>query len=484
MSSQDVRVRFSPSPTGNPHVGLIRTTLFNWAFARHHGGTFVFRIEDTDAARDSEESYLALADSLRWVGLDWDEGPEVGGAYAPYRQSQRAAIYADIAQRLLSGGYAYESFSTPEEVEARHVAAGRNPKLGYDNVDRDLTDAQRKAYRDEGRPAVLRIRMPDEDMTWDDLVRGKVTFAAETIPDYAILRANGSPLYPLTNPVDDALMRITHVLRGEDLLASTPRQLALYRALIALGVTDQVPQFGHVPSVLGAGNKKLSKRDPQNRLLAFRERGFIPEGLMNYLGLLGWAIAEDRDIFSMEEMAAAFEISDVVQSPARFDLKKCEAINGTWIRKLSPEDFAGRLADFLRDRGVTSDRAKVGAAAPLVQERTTVLEDAVEMLTFLFVSDKDFAIEPFAAEKHLGEDSNEVLRTSLEALDELPSWSTEQIEAALRVALIEGMGLKPRKAFGPVRAAVTGKTVSPPLFESMELLGRERSLARLRGAFA
>jgi len=484
MGSQDVRVRFSPSPTGNPHVGLVRTTLFNWAFARHNGGTFVFRIEDTDASRDSEESYLALVETLRWLGLDWDEGPEVGGPHAPYRQSERGAIYAEIAQKLLSGGYAYESFSTPEEVEARHVAAGRNPKLGYDNVDRDLTDAQKNAYRKEGRPAILRLRMPDADMTWDDLVRGKVTFAAGTVPDYAIMRANGSPLYPLTNPVDDALMRITHVLRGEDLLASTPRQLALYRALIELGITDREPRFGHVPSVLGAGNKKLSKRDLQNRLLAFRERGFIPEGLMNYLGLLGWAIADDRDIFSMKEMAAAFEISDVVPSPARFDLKKCEAINGTWIRKLSPEDFAGRLADFLRDRGVTSDRALVNAAAPLVQERTTVLMDAAEMLTFLFVSDEDFVIESFAAEKQLGEDSNEVLRTTLEALDDLPEWSTEQIEAALRVALIDGMGLKARKAFGPVRAAVTGKTVSPPLFESMELLGRGRSLARLRAAFA
>ncbi len=261
-----VRVRFCPSPTGTPHVGMVRTALFNWAYARHTGGTFVFRIEDTDAQRDTEESYLALLDALRWLGLDWDEGPEVGGPYGPYRQSQRTEIYRDVVARLLEAGEAYYAFSTPEEVEARHVAAGRNPKLGYDNFDRQLTDPQRAAFLAEGRKPVVRLRMPDEDLSWDDLVRGTTTFAAGTVPDFALTRATGDPLYTLVNPSDDALMKITHVLRGEDLLPSTPRQLALYQALIRIGVAERVPQFAHLPTVLGEGTKKLSKRDPQSNL--------------------------------------------------------------------------------------------------------------------------------------------------------------------------------------------------------------------------
>ncbi|KAV76035.1 glutamyl-tRNA synthetase GltS, partial [Mycobacterium tuberculosis TKK_05SA_0041] len=267
-ATETVRVRFCPSPTGTPHVGLVRTALFNWAYARHTGGTFVFRIEDTDAQRDSEESYLALLDALRWLGLDWDEGPEVGGPYGPYRQSQRAEIYRDVLARLLAAGEAYHAFSTPEEVEARHVAAGRNPKLGYDNFDRHLTDAQRAAYLAEGRQPVVRLRMPDDDLAWNDLVRGPVTFAAGSVPDFALTRASGDPLYTLVNPCDDALMKITHVLRGEDLLPSTPRQLALHQALIRIGVAERIPKFAHLPTVLGEGTKKLSKRDPQSNLFA------------------------------------------------------------------------------------------------------------------------------------------------------------------------------------------------------------------------
>ncbi|HEU5265971.1 MAG TPA: glutamate--tRNA ligase, partial [Jatrophihabitans sp.] len=275
-----IRVRFCPSPTGNPHVGLIRTCLFNWAYARHVGGTFVFRVEDTDAARDTEESYRQLLAALRWLGLDWDEGPEVGGPYGPYRQSERRDIYREVVDKLRAAGHLYESYTTNEETEARHQAAGRDPKLGYDNFDRTLTDAQRAAYRAEGRAPVLRLRMPAEDLGWHDVVRGEVSFTAGSVSDFVVVRANGDPLYPLVNPVDDALMRITHVLRGEDLLPSTPRQIALYRALIDIGVTDFVPRFGHLPYVMGEGNKKLSKRDPQSSLNVYREAGYLPEGLL------------------------------------------------------------------------------------------------------------------------------------------------------------------------------------------------------------
>ena len=477
-----VRVRFCPSPTGTPHVGLVRTALFNWAYARHTGGAFVFRIEDTDAARDSQESYDAILDALRWLGMDWDEGPEVGGPHAPYRQSQRTDLYREVIANLLAAGEVYEAYSTPEEVEARHVAAGRNPKLGYDNYDRNLTDEQRAAFAAEGRKPVLRLRMPDEDLTWNDLVRGETTFAAGVVPDFAITRASGDPLYTLVNPVDDALMKITHVLRGEDLLPSTPRQIALYQALIRIGVTDSIPEFAHLPSVLGDGNKKLSKRDPQSNLFLHRDRGFIPEGLLNYLALLGWGIADDRDLFSLDEMVAAFDVVDVNSNPARFDQKKADAINAEHIRMLAPEDFAARLRAYLDAHGHDTglDDAGFAVAAALVQTRIVVLGDAWELLKFF--DDASYVLDEKAAAKELKAEATPVLDAALAALTAAPQWTTASIEEALKTALLEGLELKPRKAFGPIRVAVTGATISPPLFESMELLGRDRSLARLRAA--
>jgi glutamyl-tRNA synthetase len=475
-----VRVRFCPSPTGTPHVGLIRTALFNWAYARHTGGTFVFRIEDTDAARDSEDSYRALLDALRWLGLDWDEGPEVGGPYEPYRQSGRRDLYTDVLARLLEAGEAYEAFSTAEEVEARHLAAGRNPKLGYDNFDRDLTDEQRAALRAEGRSPVIRLRMPDEDMTWDDLVRGETTFPAGSIPDFALTRGNGEPLYTLVNPVDDALMKITHVLRGEDLLPSTPRQLALYGALERLGIADGTPRFAHLPPVLGDGNKKLSKRDPQSNLFLHRDRGFIPEGLLNYLALLGWSIADDRDVFGIDEMVAAFDVVDVNSNPARFDQKKADALNAEHIRMLETDEFTRRLGEYFRTHGHDTglDDEAFAEAAALVQTRIVVLGDAWGLLKFF--DDGSFALDEKSAGKELRPEAVPVLDAALGALEALGDWSSPQIDEALRLALIDGLELKPRKAFGPVRVAVTGSSVSPPLYESLELLGRDRTLARLR----
>ncbi len=475
-----VRVRFCPSPTGTPHVGLIRTALFNWAYARHNGGVFVFRLEDTDAERDSEESYLALLDALDWLGLDYDEGPEVGGPYGPYRQSERGEIYRDVVGRLLAAGEAYEAFSTPAEVEARHVAAGRNPKLGYDNFDRDLTDAARGGFLAEGRKPVLRLRMPDADLSWPDLVRGETTFAAGTVPDFALTRASGDPLYTLVNPVDDALMKITHVLRGEDLLPSTPRQIALYQALMRIGVAEAVPEFAHLPTVLGEGTKKLSKRDPQSDLFLHRERGFIPEGLLNYLALLGWSIADDHDVFSLAEMVTAFDVVDVNSNPARFDQKKADALNAEHIRLLAEDDFTARLHEYFATHGHHAglDERQFAEAARLVQTRIVVLGDAWDLLKFL--NDDEYEIDDKAATKELGADAAPVLDAALVALEELGEWTATAIEVALKVALLENLALKPRKAFGPIRVAATGATISPPLFESLELLGRERSLRRLR----
>ena len=482
--ADQVRVRFCPSPTGNPHVGMVRTALFNWAYARHTGGTFVFRIEDTDAARDSEESYDALLSALSWLGLTWDEGPVVGGPHGPYRQSERMDIYADVARRLLEGGFAYECFCSTEELEAaREKAMAEKRAPGYDGHCRALSADQVAAYRADGREAVIRLRMPDRDLTWDDLVRGPVTFAADQVPDYVLVRANGDPLYTLVNPVDDALMRITHVLRGEDLLSSTPRQIALYEALAAIGVSDgTTPRFGHLPYVMGEGNKKLSKRDPESSLQMYRDEGYLPEALLNYLALLGWSMGEDREFFSLPEMAAAFTLERVSPNPARFDLKKCTAINGDWIRALSAEDLASRVIPFLVRSNVLAEplsddqRHILMAAIPLIQERLDTLAQAVGMLSFLFVD--EVQIEPEAREAM----DVSVVSAALAALEPVSPWSAADIEAALRAALIEGLGLKPKVAFTPVRIAVTGRRVSPPLFESMEILGRDISLARLRAA--
>ncbi|HWH27234.1 MAG TPA: glutamate--tRNA ligase [Pseudolysinimonas sp.] len=486
-TGSDVRVRFCPSPTGTPHVGLIRTALFNWAYARHTGGKLIFRIEDTDAARDSEESYLQLVDALTWLGLDWDEGVNKGGPHAPYRQSQRTDIYLELIARLTASGHLYESYVTPEEMDARNLANGRDKQQGYDNFERDLTDEQRAAFRAEGRSPALRLRVPDAALSFVDLVRGEITFPAGATTDFVVVRPNGAPLYTFVNPVDDALMGVTHVLRGEDLLSSTPRQVALYAALIDIGVTDAVPRFGHLPYVMGEGNKKLSKRDPEADLFIHRDRGFVPEGLLNYLSLLGWSLAADRDVFTPAELVAAFDVANVNPNPARFDLKKAESINGDHIRMLQLDDFTERivpyLADFVAQPPTPAQQAILREAAPLVQERINLLGEAPGMLGFLFTADDELSFDDDALPKDASE-ARLVLDASEAALAQLTDWSTASIEEALRAALLSpaeegGAGLKPRIAFGPLRTAVSGRRVSPPLFESMEILGKASTLARL-----
>ena len=475
---KNVRVRFCPSPTGTPHVGMIRTALFNWAEARATGGTLIFRIEDTDAVRDSEESYNQILESLRWLGIDWDEGIDVGGPHGPYRQSERTAIYKDVAAKLLEAGYAYESFSTPEEIKERNLAAGRPAEFGYDGYDRNLTDEQKAAFRAEGRKPALRIKMPDEDIAFDDLIRGTIEFKAGSVPDYVIVRPNGDPLYTLTNPVDDAMMEVNVVLRGEDLLSSTPRQIVLYRYLMELGIAKEMPLFGHMPYVMGQGNKKLSKRDPESNLFNHRDNGFIREGLLNYLALLGWSIAPDRDVFSMD--------------PARFDIDKAISINAEHIRMLEPEDFLRRSVPYLHRDGVVSadnwdaltdrEREVLTAAAPLVQPRVRLLGEVAGMVGSL-LSTEGYLEPADDAKKQLKDSAGEVLDkaiAALEAVDEA-DWKTDNLHETLNKALVEEGGYKPRLAFGPVRVAMSGRRVSPPLFESMEIVGKPITVARLKG---
>lgn len=487
MASAPVRVRFCPSPTGNPHVGLVRTALFNWAFARHHGGTLVFRIEDTDAARDSEESYAQLLDSMRWLGFDWDEGPEIGGPHAPYRQSQRMDLYKDVAAKLLDAGHAYHCYCSQEELDSRREAArAAGRPSGYDGHCRALSAERVAEYTAQGREPIVRFRMPDEPITFTDLVRGEMTFTPENVPDYGIVRANGAPLYTLVNPVDDAAMEITHVLRGEDLLSSTPRQIALYRALIELGLAQSVPEFGHLPYVMGEGNKKLSKRDPQASLNLYRERGFLPEGLLNYLSLLGWSFSADQDVFGTAELVEAFDIADVNPNPARFDLKKCEAINADHIRMLDVKDFTERCrpwlaAPFAPWAPEDFDPAKWEAIAPHAQTRLKVLSEITDNVDFLFLA------EPVSDEaswaKAMKEGSDALLGTARAKLAAADWSSAESLKEAV-LAAGEEHGLKLGKAQAPVRVAVTGRTVGLPLFESLEVLGKDTTLARIDAALA
>ncbi|WEV75198.1 glutamate--tRNA ligase [Bifidobacterium sp. ESL0800] len=489
---KDVRVRFCPSPTGTPHVGMVRTALFNWAEARHTHGTFVFRIEDTDNERDSEESYNQIIEALNWLHIDWDEGINVGGPDGPYRQSERGDIYKDVAQKLLDAGFAYESYSTADEIEARNVAAGRPKAFGYDGYDRNLTEEQKAAFRAEGRKPALRVKMPDEDIAFDDLIRGHIEFKSGSVPDYVIVRPNGDPLYTLTNPVDDALMRINVVLRGEDLLSSTPRQVVLYRYLIKLGIAKEMPSFGHMPYVMGKGKKKLSKRDPESNLFLHRDNGFIPEGLLNYLALLGWSIAPDRDVFSMDEMVEKFDIRDVKANPAHFDIDKAISINAEHIRMLGAQDFLNRSVPYLHRDGVVSadswdkltdrERTILTAAAPLVQPRVRLLGEVAGMAGSL-LSEAEYIEPADDARKTLKDSAPEVLDKAIAALSDVAEadWKTDNLHETLNKALVEDGGFKPRLAFGPVRVAMSGRRVSPPLFESMEIVGKPLTLARLKG---
>jgi glutamyl-tRNA synthetase len=487
LEPDQVRLRFAPSPTGSLHIGNVRTALFNWAFARHFGGTLVLRIEDTDVARNTEAGLDSVLGSLRWLGIDYDEGPGVGGPFAPYVQSERLDRYAGVAQRLRESGLAYDCYCSQAELDERREEARKEGRSsGYDGHCRALTQEQTAAFRAEDRRPVLRLRMPDRPIVFEDLVRGEITFQPEHVSDYVLVRANGHPLYTLVNPVDDAAMEITHVLRGEDLLSSTPRQIALYGALTELGIAKGTPRFGHLPTVMNEANKRFSKRDKGSGLSEYMERGFLPEGLLNYLALLGWGIADDRDVFSMAEMVEVFDIRRVNPNAARFDMKKCEAINAAHMRLLSAEELAERLLPYLQKGGLIEatpsehDLATLTGAAPLVHERVGTLSEAADMLGFLFVDDAEFAPDPADAATLLGGEGRAIVRASYDALERLETWDTPTIEAALRATLVERLGLKPRNAFGPVRVAVTGRRISPPLFESLDLLGRDRSLDRLR----
>ena len=483
--SRPVKVRFAPSPTGDLHVGNIRTALFDWAYARHTGGTFLFRIEDTDTTRVTDEYIKAAIDTLKWLGLDWDEGPEVGGDNGPYLQSQRLDIYTHWAHTFIEQKDAYYCYCTPQELEAvREAQRAANQAPGYNGHCRELSAEQIAEYKRQERGAVVRMRMPEGTTTFVDLIRGEMQFDHKFVPDFVLARADGSPLYTLAVAVDDVLMKVTHILRGEDLLSSTPRQIRVYQAM---GLKEQeYPVFAHLPFVMGADNAKLSKRNGEVSIAWYRDKGFLPEAICNYLALLGWSPGDDRENVTMKELCELFTVEKVNSSPARFDMKKLEAINGDKIRALTIEDFLSWVLPFLIKAGVisgTPDEIElVKRALPIIQERIIMFSEVPAMLNFLFV--QELTIESESLPKIKDADAKVILKRSLKELAPISDWTHTTIEAALRTSLIDEMGLKPRVAFGAVRIATTGGAVSPPLFESMELLGKEASLARISAALA
>jgi len=487
VTERGIRVRFAPSPSGDLHVGNIRTALYDWAFARATRGTFVLRIEDTDATRVRPEYIASAQDTLRWLGLDWDEGPGVGGPFGPYLQSERLGRYAEWVDRFLADGHAYYCYCTPEELQARREAAREaGGPSGYDGHCRHLTAEQVAEYVAEGRRPVVRFLMPEGSTTFTDLVRGEVTFDHAHVPDFVLARADGRPLYTLAVAVDDVLMEITHVVRGEDLLSSTPRQIAVYGAM---GVpADRFPAFAHLPYVLGPNGQRLSKRNGVVSINWYREHGFLAEAICNYLALLGWSPGENREEFTMAEMAAEFDLARVNKNSAQFDVRKLEAINGDKIRALEPADFAARITPFLVRAEVVAepvsegDAALISAGAALIQTRIRTLREAPEMLGFLFGTEAGFHVNPADAESVLVPESVPVLTAAQKALTGLGTWSRDEIERVLWAALITGLGLKRRVAFIPVYVAVTGHRIAPPLFDSIELLGREKTLDRLTRA--
>ncbi len=484
-NKHEVRVRFAPSPTGDLHVGNIRTALFDWAYARHTGGKLIFRIEDTDTERVTDQYIKAAIETLKWLGLNWDEGPEVGGEYGPYLQSQRLDIYATWAQKFLDQKDAYHCYCSAEELEERRqVQMKNNQAPGYDGKCRELSDEQVEKFKQQGRKPVVRMRMPDGETVFTDAIRGEVKFEHKYVPDFVLARADGSPLYTLAVAVDDVLMKITHVLRGEDLLSSTPRQIRVYQAM---GVkVEQYPVFAHLPFVMGQDNAKLSKRNGEVSIAWYREQGFLPEAICNYLALLGWSPGDDKENITMAELVELFTVERVNSSPARFDMKKLEAINGDKIRALTLDQFLDRALPFLINSKVISGQPNeievVKSALPIIQERIVKLAEIPAMLSFLFA--KDFKVSPEELNKISDEASQNILKVALSKVDSLTSWDHTSIEAVLRAALIDEMGLKPRVAFSALRIAVTGSHISPPLFESLQLLGKERSIERIKAVIS
>ena len=470
----EVRCRFAPAPSGFLHVGGAHTALFSWLHARHNGGKFVVRVEDTDEKRFTEGAADAIRTSLEWLEIDWDEGLDRGGPFGPYVQSERLPIYRQVTDELLASDRAYPCFCTPEELEERRKAAlARGERPSYDGRCRRRTPEETERLMAEGRPFAVRFATPRRDVAVHDLIRGPATVRAAEIEDFVILRSNGTPTYLLAAAVDDHRMELTHIIRGEDLYPSTARQLLLFEAFGA-----EPPRYAHLPLILGPDRAKLSKRHGAVTVESFREQGFLPEAMVNYLALLGWSPGEDREVIGRNEIIERFELKDVSHHPAIFDTQKLEWMNGHYIRHTPDDELAERIAGFLAGAGVAADRHIVGAAVPLIKERMERLSQAGELLRFLFVD--DVAPDEKAA-KIIESAGPSYIREAAQRLEAVEEWTVDEIKRVLD-DLAASANLNRSKGWQPVRAAVTFSTVSPPLPESIQLLGKERTVARLRSA--
>ena len=478
-----VRTRFAPSPTGYPHVGNIRSALFAWLFARHSDGSFVLRIEDTDVERKVEGSLEYILDAIRWLGMDWDEGPGVGGNYGPYVQSERLPLYQDAARRLVESGHAYYCYCSEARLAAlREEQVKRKLPPGYDRHCRNLAPEQRKEQEAEGIVPVVRFKVPLTGRTrFHDEIWGDVTFDNSHIEDLVLLKSDGFPTYHLANVVDDHAMEISHVLRAEEYLSSAPLHLMTYAAL-----GYEPPKFAHLPMVLGPDRSKLGKRHGATSVLEFRDQGYLPEALMNFLALVGWSLDDKTDIISREELVQHFSLERVSKTAAIFNHEKLKWMNGVYIRKLASDDFAKRCVPFL-EKGLPAEVARplpfdyVKQVAPLAQERAKLLSEVPELTRYFFSDELNYDPALLISKGMTPESTRRALTVAKERLEKLSSFDAQSLEAMLR-PLAEELGLKTGQLFGALRTAVSGETATPPLFQMMAVLGRDRSLQRIQQA--
>ena len=478
-----VRVRFAPSPTGDPHVGNIRSALFNWLFARKNNGTFIVRIEDTDRSRFTDGAIERILDSLRWLGIDWDEGPDVGGIFSPYQQSYRLDKYHPLVQQLLDQGDAYYCHCPPERLKTlRREQGEKGGFIGYDRRCRDLTEEARRLRQNSENSRVVRFKMPISGETVaHDLIRGKVSWRNDLLDDFVILKSDGYPTYHLANVVDDHLMQITHVLRGEEWLSSMPRHLQIYQAF-----DFTPPLFGHLPMILGPDRSKLSKRHGATSVLEYKDNGFLPEALLNFLALLGWSLDDKTDIIPSETLKQHFSLDRITKSGAIFNQEKLNWLNGVYIRQSSTKALAKQLTPFF-EKGVTSevprpiDLSYLLKIVPLIQERLKTLADAPELSSFFFQEILQYDPSSLIQKNMDAEVTKLALEKSLGVTKSTTPFDTPNIEEDLR-ALANELSLSGRQLFGLLRVATTGRSAAPPLFETMEILGRERCVKRIQQA--
>jgi len=468
-----VRTRIAPAPTGPCHVGIARTALFNYLFTRKHGGVFLMRLEDTDVARSRKEYEQDIYESLRWLGLNWDEGPDVGGAFGPYRQSERKEIYRAYLQKLVEADLVYPCFCTAEELEEERVGRLKD-KLPprYSGKCARLSRKEQEAARAEGKSFSMRFRMPAKRIAFQDMIRGRVEFDGADIGDFVIVKPDGDPIFHLTNVVDDTEMKITHVIRGEDHVSNTPKHIALAEAL---GVSP--PTYAHIPLILNPDRSKMSKRKDPTSVSGYRERGYLPEAMVNFLALIGWSPGTDQEVFSLGELIEKFSLEAVNRAGAIFDIEKLNWLNGYYVRKLAPEKVHEKLLPYLPG----ADPDYLRRIVPLIQERLKRFDEAPALTDFFFRDELQYDSSLLIAKKHSSGESKAALEKVLARIGGLDEFSVEALEKALR-SLVDELGWKTGDLFMTIRVAVTGSTATPPLFQSMSVLGRERCLARIRRA--